>query len=116
MVTERPARLRHPMRLGPTGMCASDVFIPTLSAHGGVEYRREACGFPEWMHRDGEEVPEGETEPVLNIQVVECAVCHEQLLNRLFRWDHMPDSTQTNHKPQPQLRMEAPSGDQTPAS
>jgi len=106
---ERPARLRHEMRLGPTGMCASDVFIPTLSAHGGVEYRREACGFPEWMHKDGGEVPEGETPPVPISQVVECATCEEVLFSQLFRWVHSPDSTQhDDHVPVPQPRMAPP--------
>ena len=121
MVTDRPAWLRHETRPGPSWpgdwqVCASEVFIPRLTAHGGVEYSREVCGMPKWMHGDGGEMPEGETAPILKVQVVECGVCHEQLLNRLFRWDHMPDSTQTNHKPQPQPRMEASGGDQTPAS
>lgn len=104
-VTTRPAWLRHEMRLGPTSVCASEVFIPRLGPHGSVVYERNVCGMPKWMHEDGGEMPEGEQAPILNIQVVECAVCHEQLLNRLFRWEHRPESTQTDHLPEPQPRM-----------
>jgi len=120
MVTaERPAWLRHEMIPGPswpgrTRVCGVDVFIPRLTRHGGVEYSREVCGMPKWMHEDGGVMPEGETPPVLNIQIVECGVCYEELLNRLFRWTHQPGSTQTDHQPEPQPWMETPDGEETP--
>jgi hypothetical protein len=92
------------------GRCQFWVVLPAVGKMPAAEMR---CGFPKWMHDKEEKVSEPD-EPQLNILVVECAVCHEELLNRLTRWTHRPESTQTDHLPEPQTRMAEEDPDRTP--
>jgi hypothetical protein len=42
----------------------------------------------------------------LNVVVVECAVCHEELVNLVTRWEHEPKSAMKGqHVPEPQPRI-----------
>ena len=50
-------------------------------------------------------VPPEPPAPPLNLLVVECAVCHEQLVNLLTRWIHEP-GTEHDHLPKPQPRTD----------
>lgn len=82
---------------------------------GTITQSMVSCGYPKWMHEEGGLMDEPTDQPVVNIQVIECAVCHEELINALTHWRHRPDSSQTeDHRPEPQPRMGVPSGNETP--